>query len=347
MKLENKINILYHLLRSRVKRIPFKLNFAVTNKCNGHCIGCNVWSSSSPGNELTTEEIEKFFRRLSYGLIWISLTGGEPFLREDFVEIVASASRNIKSLSIISIPTNGLSTDLILRKLRAILKLNRPLVYLSVSIDGPEGIHNELRGDVHAFEQAWETYIKARELLKGNRNFLVNIETTISMRNVTHLPSFLKKLISEGHSPFVTFFNTGFLYKNTGISDMSFKTLTPELEETLRIVSANLSWLRGEDLIKRIYMYGIKSFLQQKRFLSCVSLKSSFALDCQGDVLPCLMWGKILGNIRDYDYDVTKILNSAQAYDILRMVQEGKCPGCWTPCEAFQAIIDPFNYLLR
>ncbi|MGD0336528.1 MAG: SPASM domain-containing protein [Candidatus Omnitrophota bacterium] len=83
------------------------------------------------------------------------------------------------------------------------------------------------------------------------------------------------------------------------------------------------------------------------RLLPCVYLKSSFALDCQGNVLPCLIWDKVLGNIRDYDYDVDKILKSRQAHDILSMVQDGKCPGCWTPCEAFQSIIDSVNYLLR
>jgi len=347
MKLENEIKILYHLIRSQVKRIPFKLNFSVTNKCNGHCMGCNIWRFPASGDELTVHEIDKIFHKLPYGLIWVSFTGGEPFLREDFVEIVASASRNIKSLSLISIPTNGLTTELILNKLRAISKVDHPLVYLTVSIDGPESIHNELRGNEHAFRQAWETYIKAKEFAINNRNFQVGIETTISMRNVTYLPSFFKKLLVQKHRPLVTLFHTGFVYKNVGVPDMSFKTLTPELKEIIRIVSANLTWLRGEDLIKRIYLYGIKNFLQHKRLPPCVSLKSTFALDCQGNILPCLMWDKQLGNIKDYDYDVGKILESDQAQDALRMIGDEKCPGCWTPCEAYPAIINFFNYFLR
>jgi MoaA/NifB/PqqE/SkfB family radical SAM enzyme len=69
---------------------PYKLTFAITNKCNLKCKTCNIWQRK-PENELTFAEIDKFFAANNY-FNWIDLTGGEIFLRKDLPDI----SRSIK-----------------------------------------------------------------------------------------------------------------------------------------------------------------------------------------------------------------------------------------------------------
>ena len=47
---------------------------------------CSIWKQK-PGKELTFDEITEFAKKNNY-FRWIGLTGGEPFLRSDIVEIV-------------------------------------------------------------------------------------------------------------------------------------------------------------------------------------------------------------------------------------------------------------------
>ena len=39
---------------------PYKLTFAITNKCNLRCKTCHIWEKK-PAGELSSEEIDKFF----------------------------------------------------------------------------------------------------------------------------------------------------------------------------------------------------------------------------------------------------------------------------------------------
>src|ERR1043166_2790477 len=74
---------------------PLKLRIGLTNRCNSKCIMCNIWKmvdNDAPwlAEELRAEEIDKILDRNSRffsNLNHISITGGEPTLRRDFVEI--------------------------------------------------------------------------------------------------------------------------------------------------------------------------------------------------------------------------------------------------------------------
>ena len=75
-----------------VNDFPFKLNFAITWRCNLKCKMCNIWMKES-SNELKLDEIEEFVEKSPY-FSWVSLTGGEPFIRMDFVDIVKAFKRH-------------------------------------------------------------------------------------------------------------------------------------------------------------------------------------------------------------------------------------------------------------
>ena len=73
---------------------PYKITFAITNKCNLKCKTCDIWNRE-PADELSFEEIDKFFKANRY-FSYIDLTGGEIFLRKDLLEITKSVKNNIK-----------------------------------------------------------------------------------------------------------------------------------------------------------------------------------------------------------------------------------------------------------
>jgi MoaA/NifB/PqqE/SkfB family radical SAM enzyme len=79
----------------------------------------------------------------------INITGGEPFLRNDLIEFV----RYIKAKGLrCSINTNGVKA--LPEKLKEILELK--LDRLTFSIDGPESIHERIRGEKGAFKKMSE-----------------------------------------------------------------------------------------------------------------------------------------------------------------------------------------------
>ena len=94
--------------RVRKERIPLNGSLEVTLRCNLRCEHCYLpfsQRSGSSNGELSLAEIQRIFSEIAdAGCLWLLLTGGEPFLRRDFLEIYDDAKR--KGF-IITIFTNG------------------------------------------------------------------------------------------------------------------------------------------------------------------------------------------------------------------------------------------------
>lgn len=69
----------------RSKRAPFTVVFEVTNKCNLKCLHCYQGHTKE---ELTLVEVKRILGELAEcGCLKLTLSGGEPTLREDFLDI--------------------------------------------------------------------------------------------------------------------------------------------------------------------------------------------------------------------------------------------------------------------
>jgi MoaA/NifB/PqqE/SkfB family radical SAM enzyme len=158
-------------------------------------------------NELSLDEFDTINR--NYARIkWLTLIGGEPFLRNDIVDIVQSFCSTNK-LYVINIPTNGLRTDFIVEKTKEMLEsFNLHNLILPVSIDGYESLNDEIRGVKGGFKSAFSTYIALRKLSEEFPHLKVYISFTISKFNVD---SILK-----------TFFDIRELYDDITFKDVHF-----------------------------------------------------------------------------------------------------------------------------
>ena len=77
----------------------------LTYRCNFNCVHCCCKGCESSGNELTTAEVKSVIDQLYHtGCLNLSLTGGEPLLREDFPEIYLYA---VKKGFLVTVLTNG------------------------------------------------------------------------------------------------------------------------------------------------------------------------------------------------------------------------------------------------
>lgn len=125
--------------------------FEVTARCNNHCLYCyNVWKcrSPTPGDmpaEAWRSTVEKLRREARVKLITVS--GGEPLLKEDLPEIIdAIVDRHIG----VNLITNGtLLTE------RNIARTGRATLYEVPLLSDKAGVHDAMAGS-RAFDKVLE-----------------------------------------------------------------------------------------------------------------------------------------------------------------------------------------------
>lgn len=71
------------------RNAPVYCQFVVTNRCKHQCVYCNAPEKRKNEPELNLDQIRKVAEKVSaMGSVFVILTGGEPFLRDDLEEIV-------------------------------------------------------------------------------------------------------------------------------------------------------------------------------------------------------------------------------------------------------------------
>jgi MoaA/NifB/PqqE/SkfB family radical SAM enzyme len=134
-------------LAPRYFSAPLFLMWEITSKCSLNCIHCYN-ESPRKVDELSHEEAMKIAKEIvNLNIFSICLTGGEPYLREDFFEI----ARFLKVSGVpISTVTNGWSVNEEIAHEYA-----KYFSHIQVSIDGGNAeIHDKIRGRKDSFNRA-------------------------------------------------------------------------------------------------------------------------------------------------------------------------------------------------
>lgn len=318
-------------------KYPYKLTFAITNKCNLRCKTCQIWKRKS-ADELSGEEMDKFFNINNF-FNWIDITGGEIFLRKDLLDITKSIKNNVRNLVMLHYPTNGFLTERIAEMTEEITSLDFNNLVITVSIDGKKDIHNEIRGSEKAFDRCIETYKE----LKKNKKLKVYLGCTLSPFNINNFGNFIEELkdyipnLKHSDIHLNIYHYSESLYSNEPM-DFDKKKII-ELIDTF-IQKKGFKLLNPISLLEYTYMKNIKNYLTLNRTpFNCKSGKISCFIDPIGNVYPCTGFNVISGNLRDNDYDLLKILKNETSVILNKKIEKGKCPHCWTPCEAYQNIL--------
>jgi uncharacterized Fe-S cluster-containing radical SAM superfamily protein len=135
---------------SRTIFYPTNLQVELTTACNLRCSYCYRKSGSNEAKgRLATSKLLEILRVLSdNGLHSVELTGGEPLLHPDFIQIVRFCGERF---SIIGLLTNGtLITESLIKEL---LPFRKKMV-ISVSLDSHiRSVHDDRRGQKGAFDK--------------------------------------------------------------------------------------------------------------------------------------------------------------------------------------------------
>lgn len=323
---------------------PYKLTFAITYLCNSRCKYCSIWKIK-PRGELSLDEIEKFAKYNNF-FSWINITGGEPFLRSDIIDIIEAFGKNNKDLYVVNTTTNSFNPTYILNKVKEMLEIKIPKFIVVVSLDGIGKIDDKIRGVKH-FTNAITLYKDLKKLELENSKLKVYIGYTITPLNLGRLREtvvWLKKNIEEfdTNNFHVNFFHfSSHYYHNlNAISNQKYsKYLSQVISEIEWFLKVRKKEVSAPDILDFLFTSNIKKHILNKNTMKCKVLDSSIFLDPWGNVYPCTIWGINLGNIREYNFSIKKILKTERIKELKKLIRLRKCPWCWTVCEAYQTIL--------
>jgi len=127
------------------ERPVLNLRVSVTQKCDKHCPYCHREGETNPSTVMTVEEIIHIVQiAISLGISRVKLTGGEPLLRKEIVEIVRGIN-GLEGLTDLSMTTNGTYMKGLAKDLKK-AGLNR--VNVSLPTLDPNVYNNLMGGDL-------------------------------------------------------------------------------------------------------------------------------------------------------------------------------------------------------
>jgi len=318
---------------------PFKLTFCITFWCNYRCETCNIWQMK-PRDELRLDEIRAFFRK-SRRFLWVDLTGGEVWLRKDFVEICEAVTTSCPNLLLLHFPTNGYLTDKIVAGTREIVKMGAERLIVTVSTDGDEAMNDTIRG----VEGGWRRQIETFRQLRAIPGVQVVLGMTLSARNVDHFPQAFAAARREIPDLGYEDFHVNVVHESAHyLGNTSLGLRSQVAARALADAAEAYGKLRGMALhpvafLERAYLRRVRRYLETGRTpMPCHALTSSCFIDSWGNVFPCTIWDRKLGSLREVDYDLRALWNRPETVAAQRDAWKGNCPNCWTPCEAYQSI---------
>lgn len=345
--------------------LPYRLIVNITNNCNSCCLTCGIWRDPQAqerlGEELTPAELGRILAGVP-DLVWLTLGGGEPFLRRELPEMAAEAAGNCPSLTTMDLSTNGLLGERVVEMTATMLRTLPPSCHLevAVSLDGPPALNDEIRGVPGYFEKALTTYLALRHLAQENARLGTHLNYTISSYNAGRLGEFMAALREAGvlvvvGDISVSLAHQGLAFSNQTLSDLERGEIGLIRQDLARLSQGPLGWaggLTGEArrVMKRVFFNLARDrYLKnpKKMVIPCAAAFASCFIDPYGTVYPCTIWGEPLGSLREVDFDLRRIWFSAKAEELRQAIKGGRCPICWSGCESSQSILQYMPLGLR
>lgn len=164
------------------------LAIEITKECNLRCVHCYLPAGDAAEDELTTEEIKDLIKSSKeLGARSVSIGGGEPLMRPDYIEIIKYAlSLNL----LVALGTNG---TLINEKTAE--TLSRLPIKIQISLDGArKEIHDRIRG-----KGSFDSVVKGLNNLieKGMGKDIVIAFTPMSL-NADDIPELIDFVLDKG-----------------------------------------------------------------------------------------------------------------------------------------------------
>jgi radical SAM protein with 4Fe4S-binding SPASM domain len=304
---------------------PYRLDLALTYRCNNDCAHCYNVQHPSPSSlgegsgtkmaELSTREwMQVLDKAWDLGIPHIIFTGGEPTLRDDLPELVAHAEKNGQ---ITGLNTNArrLSDPHYVEKLVA-----AGLDHVQITVESND---SEVHDDMVRTKGAYTQTIKGLKNALASRLYVMT-NTTMLSTNAHTIPATLDFLADTG-VPTVGL--NALIYSGRGTvvgTGLAESELTPLLE-----VARQKTGARGQRLIwyTPTQYCGFDPMALDLGVKGCTAALYNMCVEPDGGVLPCQSYYHQLGNLLADDWD--SIWNHDLAVRLReRQTLPEKCNGC-------------------
>jgi MoaA/NifB/PqqE/SkfB family radical SAM enzyme len=308
--------------RSLTPNRPHHAQWMLTRRCNYRCKGCNVWQEQD-AKELSTDQIKKGLDTLrELGVVEVTLSGGNPLLREDIDEIIEYASKYF----ITTVYDNG---SMAAQKIDALRRAD----FVAISIDSLNPRKNDyIKGVPGAWKKAMQTVEKLREA-----GVCVGVTPTISQLNLYEIVEvtkyFLKKKVLVWYSlySYDSSDDASQLFK---IGKQNDEFLITDKEGMINLCD-NLMALKRKTskiLMTDKILEAVKTlYSENRRTWRCRALENFLIVDHLGRVAGCHVHDPVVPV-----YDLTKVWNS-EKFDCLRK-NYSNCTRCTYICYIFYSL---------
>ncbi|MBR4507374.1 MAG: radical SAM protein [Alphaproteobacteria bacterium] len=259
------------------------ISFSLTNKCNSRCRICNIWKTKSFEDEMSVPDIKHLFEHKCFSQVdTISLTGGEPFLRKDIIDVVYGLKESMPNLQRLFLNTNATNIP----KIVQVCKISSNLfnsVILSVSLDGEKEIHDRLRGIKN-----YDNVISLLKVMQQLPEINLSVSMTLSQEN-TNLKNLKHvKNIAENNNAMFNFRfadKSSTYYKNM---DLDLSVTENQKKQVSDFIIANCSDNAFLMCLKQFIDTGNLDLLIQNGKNKCLAGKKFVFIHPNGVISPCL-----------------------------------------------------------
>jgi MoaA/NifB/PqqE/SkfB family radical SAM enzyme len=308
------------------RKLPLNYTLSLLYTCNSRCLTCNVWMKNVKG--FTVDEYDATFKSVGETPFWFTLSGGEPFLREDIVDIFKVIYKNCKP-GIVNIPTNASFYDRIPSAVEEMCKSGpETQLVINVSLDAVGPRHDYIRGFPGNFEKAMKTYKVLRSM--DLPNLTVGIHSVISRFNLGDLGDLVDFVQTAQPDSFITEVAEERIELDTVGSPIT--PTGPDYQAAIDYVMSSMGNLtvnkvgRFTRAFRRHYYELAKRILQEKdQVVACYAGWASCQISPDGDIWPCCIRAQSFGNLRKNDYDFPRIWFGSETRDIRSSIRKKEC----------------------
>jgi radical SAM protein with 4Fe4S-binding SPASM domain len=303
---------------------PKTVIWDVTYACNLSCLHCLTDSGQRGSKELNTKEAFHLIDILSAAkVLYLSLTGGEPFERSDILELLAYLAETGMR---VDIATNGFHVSpKIIKGLRHL-----PVFQIQVSLDGIGEQHNRFRGREGAFESACVALRRFKD-----EGLSTSINTTATKQNIDRLGELIDLAVELGCDAFkaIPFIPTGRGKQNErmlGLDRQCSLKLCSTLVEKSREWAGRINISTESTFLFLLDPPALSSDMPEGRMI-CSAGYDELSVGADGTAYPCpFLHDYPLGNL--LTDSIVRIWHESTILNDLRMLEKramnGPCRTC-------------------
>jgi len=297
---EGSLNQLRRFVKSKV--IPFSVVFEITHRCNLHCIHC--YQENKKKKELSLKEIKLIFDDLEkLGTMKLTITGGEPLLREDFTEIYYLAQQRFA----VTLFSNA--TLLESEHKKSLIK-RRPLV-VECSLYGATAKTHELITQVNG---SFDKTLRSIKWMvgKGIRVIIKSIILSLNFHELNALSELCHGLGVSFHPSFRVYPSA-----DSKRSVEKLRIATEDFKELLKTNNWLLKYYREHNFTRH----------QSGEFI-CNAGREACCIDAEGKVFPCVALRWESGDLRQQSF--SEIWLTSPIFKKIRELKDEDFTSCFS-----------------